>query len=424
MFRTFIVGAIMAQLVTFIVGCGNRAPNTGDNPDASTGAGAPDLDADSDTDTDGDTDSDADADSDGDADGDSDSDTDSDNDTGCVDDDSDGWCAEFECNDSDSAINPDAEDNDSDTVDDNCDGIVGEEPDASVTCGKVDFEIAIPPVRLMILLDRSGSMTWNDPTRWEQAVDALTTMLTNSDNSGIEFGLDVFPNDDDCYVDDDVITDCGTEPASDIAADLVNHVPNSDGNTPLCVAIKKFTDPTYAPRLSSLDAESYLLVVTDGKDYCGGTDCDGDSDGASPANMAAATTDLLAQGIRTYAIGFLTGEGLGQLEAIAQNGGTGMSTYIEASNQTDLQNALNNIAAAITTCTYEIDPTGNDVDRDDVNFYFDGNIVYWDDNCQNGDGWMWTDATQTAVTFCDDACVVLDDGVDVTVEFGCPKEVP
>jgi len=91
-----------------------------------------DTDSDSDTDTDadadGDTDSDTDVDSDSDSDSDSDTDVDSDSDTAadCVNEDSDWWCVEFDCEDTDSAINPGQEEDTDNGVDDDCDGLTDE----------------------------------------------------------------------------------------------------------------------------------------------------------------------------------------------------------------------------------------------------------------------------------------------------------
>ncbi len=112
---------------------GDSDADTDTDADSDSDADA-DGDSDSDADTDTDSDGDTDSDSDGDSDGDSDSDSDSDSDTVdnvCDDEDDDGWCADFDCNDTDSSINRDAvEDYDPPNgIDENCDGLTDEEPD-------------------------------------------------------------------------------------------------------------------------------------------------------------------------------------------------------------------------------------------------------------------------------------------------------
>ncbi|MBN2449003.1 MAG: hypothetical protein JXR77_01355, partial [Lentisphaeria bacterium] len=62
-------------------------------------------------------------------------------------------------------------------------------------------------------------------------------------------------------------------------------------------------------------------------------------------------------------------------------------------------------------------------DPDNVNFYFDGEVVPYDEDCGAGVGWMWSNEDHTEVTFCEQACAELQGGgVDlVTAKFGCPS---
>ncbi|MDD5309778.1 MAG: putative metal-binding motif-containing protein [Deltaproteobacteria bacterium] len=117
---------------------GDDTTGTGGSTDTGT-----DADGDSDGDTDGDTDADADADTDtdtdtdgdSDADADGDSDTGSDTSTGCPDNDSDEWCADLDCNDSDPAVNPGMEEVPSNGLDDDCDGQTDELVDTDTSGG-------------------------------------------------------------------------------------------------------------------------------------------------------------------------------------------------------------------------------------------------------------------------------------------------
>ncbi len=421
-------------------------PLAGCKPDVHSVEGASDGDSDTDNDTntdaDADTDTDVDVDTDTDADSDADSDGDGDTDvpdTGCADHDDDGWCAEFECNDSDSEINPNMDEAPGDGIDNDCDGLTDESADSDTTCHEQGFDVTITPVRLMILQDVSKSMNVND--KWTQAKTALSDMLTNFASSEIEFGFDSFPNigDNKCKVSDPVKYDCGLIGATDLAANLQT-LPDPTSSTPLCQAMENFNPsvtPGYADLFTASDADSYLLLVSDGDDWqCG---CDPAPDGGIiPLDagiidqLGDTAAELIGQGIRTFVIGFGTGSSSDQLNSIAQNGGTGSSTYIVADDQTALQTALNSIAGSVVSCTYELDDPGN-VDLNKVNFYLDGSSValIYNQECTDpavspvNTGWTWVDpSVKDAVRFCDAACDTFSSATDIGAKFGCPTQVP
>jgi hypothetical protein len=61
-----------------------------------------------------------------------------------------------------------------------------------------------------------------------------------------------------------------------------------------------------------------------------------------------------------------------------------------------------------------------------VNFFFDGEIVYYDEDCALGVGWTWVDPPDnTQVEFCAEACQQLQDGEvdEISAVFGCPTEI-
>jgi hypothetical protein len=136
--------------------------------------------------------------------------------------------------------------------------------------------------------------------------------------------------------------------------------------------------------------------------------------------------DLLQHGIQTFVIGFQTGSDSGQLDAIAQAGGTGMNTYITADDQTELQDALDTIVSSVISCTYELDSPDASADPDKVNFQFDGEVVPYDEDCVDGGGWHWLNDAHTKTEFCPDACDTLRTGEisEVTATFGCPTQGP
>jgi von Willebrand factor type A domain-containing protein len=336
--------------------------------------GNSDGDSDNDTDTDADSDSDVDDDVDVDSDGDSDGDTDSDADAG----------------------------------------------DTEI-CSEQDFTIEFVPTRMMILQDVSGSMIGN---KWTQAKAALIAVLQQWVNKNeIEFGFDIFPDDQSCGVDKPVVVDASNGQTQKIINYLQTPGFEPNGSTPLCTGMRRFNPNDfsgYSPQFNSPDANSYLLIVSDGMDSCGGPKPCGGTFG-SP-NFTLLTTDLLDAGVKSIVIGFGGDSSLQKLNVIAANGGTQFNKYIDAQNQAQLQAAFEEIASSVVACIYDIDEPDAKADPDEVNFYFDGDVVGYADDCSGGVGWTWVDNTHSQVEFCDQECEKLISGSvnNISARFGCP----
>jgi hypothetical protein len=126
---------------------------------------------------------------------------------------------------------------------------------------------------------------------------------------------------------------------------------------------------------------------------CAGTDPRGCLDG--PAT-AAAISDLLGLGIRTYVLG-IPGSApyAGVLDMLATAGGTARASEplyyrVDSTDTTALGSALGEIAAAVMkSCTLTLERPPSDPDR--VNVYVDGTIVGHD----GPDGWTLVDRTVT-----------------------------
>jgi len=319
---------------------------------------------------------------------------------------------------------PGASDGDTDTdTDSDTDTDADADGDAdgdSDVCNEQDFNIAAQPVRIMILQDLSGSMDEGTPTKWNIAKAALQNMLDKY-AADIEFGFDKFPENGWCGVNQPVVVDCAPDNAAAIEAKFPNQTPI--GSTPLYLAMKMFLDATYAPKFTAAGATPYLLVVSDGEDVCGpnGNPVTGPT---TSAEFTALTGDLCKAGIRTFVIGFGASADPTQLNAIASAGCSAFTTFLNALDQAGLEAALDTLAASAASCVYEIkQPPQGQVDPNDVNFYFDGNVLGKDDGCAQGKGWTWTDDTQTKVEFCKEACDKLQGGSvkKITATFGCPS---
>jgi hypothetical protein len=331
------------------------------------GAGAPGdgSDADNDADSDGDSDGDADGDSDGDSDGDADGDTDGDT------------------------------DGDADGDTDICDEQV--------------IPVYNEGTRLLILQDHSSSMAGGN---WDIARNAIYDLLDTFADTSIEFGLDALPDlGGYCEVSAPVIVDCGPDTETDIADALA--AMTTIVSTPLYDALNSFTDSDYAPGCTAANEyDRYILLVADGEDSCGGPDVTAFGD------LAAF---LVAYGIKTIVVGFNVVWVAETLNAIAANGGTPFTTYINANDETSLVEALDEIATYIDSCVLTVGEPDASANPDLVNFYFDDELLPMDADCSSGSGWRWVSEDHTKVELCPESCSAFGTGEveEITATFGC-----
>lgn len=307
----------------------------------------------------------------------------------------------------------------------------------SQVCDADDFAIESVPPNLLILLDRSGSMSENvgdtGLNRWEVCSEAIAS-LTDRFDTDIRFGIATFSSclEGGCSA-GSIHVPIAPSNAAAIHQFLERHigVRSSDGETVddqgyihhLCDS--KVPETSTGSSLGALLGESSLqdagrenavLLLTDGAES--GECIENGVDGPEGAAR------LLAQSIpvKTYAVGF-EGANMTELEEIAQAGATNQAYY--ADDPTNLNAALQAVAGSVVSCTYILPGLSPEADKDKVNFYFDGEVVGHDPGCAAGTGWTWTDATKTAVDFCEKACDAMKSGdvAKVTAKFGC-KTIP
>ncbi len=130
--------------------------------------------------------------------------------------------------------------------------------------------------------------------------------------------------------------------------------------------------------------------------------------------------------IKTIVIGFGADAYPEQLDAIAAQGGTEFTSYIDASNEAALDAAMQSTTGTIAIgCSFDIGEQDTDeVDLDLVNLRFDGEPIPRDDDCAAGQGWKWRDSSRTTIELCDEACNTLKSGSvsAVTGEIACSLE--
>jgi hypothetical protein len=231
------------------------------------------------------------------------------------------------------------------------------------------------------------------------------------------------------------MVDCGPDNAAKIMTRVNSITPT--GATPICTGLKSFlpsVSPKYAPVFTSKDATRYLLLISDGADTCGGTrgECRPKSifsaNRPTTAQLGDMTARLANEGINTFVIGFGKDVDASELNAIAAAGNTPFKKYLIANDTKSLQDAFEQIAASMVSCVFTLDPEDpTQVDFSEINFYFDGQAVPYEQTCAAGQSWRWVDETQkTTVEFCPGACDRLKNGEidEVSATFGCPTISP
>jgi hypothetical protein len=237
-------------------------------------------------------------------------------------------------------------------------------PDAN--CGTQTSNMSQQPADLLLVLDRSGSMSddiasnssctgknapANCATRWSTITTALTQVLTSSP-AGVQWGLKFFTSTDggSCGVDPGADVAVGPNTTAQIQAAIAGATPG--GQTPTTAAITAAL--AYLQTVND-GLTHYILLATDGQPNC------------DPGNSTSTTTAVVtntsneiavaaAAGVNTYVIGI--GPSAGNLTSFATAGKTGQ--YYPASSPDALTAALSSIAGQVASCVFKMSAAPQD----------------------------------------------------------------
>jgi von Willebrand factor type A domain len=333
------------------------------------------------------------------------------------------------------------------------------------TCGGTSVEAKLRTVNMLLLIDKSGSMTdpLGDTDKWTALKSALGTALGNV-KSQMNFGLVMFPYAPFRTI---PVDDCGSDCcdlATGSAAVLVSVSPGSiavgeigdeleqtdpGGGTPTAAALDSALDYFTNGDGAALEGDNYVLLATDGGPNCNDaltctadtctTNLDGDCDVGNCCQDADAHNlclddqsvitklDALATaGISTFVVGLPGTQQYGQyLDEFAAAGMPDASDpHYYAVSESDGVEGLINVFESITTelvrsCTVTLDETPPQLDN--VNVAIDCDIVPQDGS--DGSGWDFDMVPNpTAVILRGPVCDRLqqDGAKRVDVVFGCP----
>lgn len=352
-----------------------------------------------------------------------------------------------------------------------------------LNCGtdEVKAEVVIP--RVMLVLDKSGSMVktdtgyWDhdgddadddgivdgDPnmtaatpriTRWQSLYETVDSIVTPLEER-MDFGAVLFPSLTATKDYDERACKVSAEPEVPIGPDqgqaiLMTIPPALDttfqGGTPaaagvtVAVAGLATDDPADAGR------PQFLILVTDGAANCPVEPTTPEDtalfeiyDGQLPIVVA----DALASNIPTFVIGIDIKDVLSndlpdgnpdstntyeKLNEVAEAGGQarpGAEKFYNAANQIELQAALMEVTSVITSCTFNLSKPLDDAQFvKDLDVDPDGAapLNYGKDqvaDCSTESGWHFTDETESAIELCGDACTLFKESGDVNIVFDC-----
>jgi hypothetical protein len=335
-------------------------------------------------------------------------------------------------------------------------------------CGATSKEATFKTINVMLVIDKSGSMTDQpegfDTDKWTAMKDALGAALGDGEID-INFGMLLYPNDlirpialDTCAQDENCCAVPEGEPAvvvpitegpvsAPAIRDLLDRT-DPGGGTPTAAALQRaflyFTEGEGA----DLEGENYVLLATDGGPNCNeNASCDGstcttnldqqcDTDNCCDGFPSFCLDDggvtseieaLANANVKTFVVGIPGTEAYTDyLNGFADAGGVPQegadTTYYAVSAEAGVQ-GLVDVFNSITTQlvrSCDIELTEQPPKLDDVNVAIDCEIV---ERGENNENWDYDQLPNpTMIQLKGDVCTRLQDegATRVDVVLGCP----
>jgi len=285
------------------------------------------------------------------------------------------------------------------------------------------------PPDMLLIVDISGSMCTplgllpTGPSKLSIMKMALTAQVMEKE-ARINFGLMLYPASSSACAPGTVSVPIAPRNASPIVTrlsalrdDLFGCAAANSGATPTHTSVDAAR--AYYSTIPVNPVGRYALLATDGLPNCGATLPDGSTEETVDETVTAIGA-LRAAGINTYVLGF--GSGFGSdptaLNRMATAGGT--TRPYSATSASELDAALDTIAAEVIppSCTIALEGPARDPRLFQVSF--DGGPLIPRDPTHSR-GWDYDPSTNTIIFYGAD-CTTLQSGrvTNVGVEFGCP----
>ena len=294
-------------------------------------------------------------------------------------------------------------------------------------CQVEETEIQPIPSDILFVLDKSGSMSmefWDHDnniqtpniTRWKSLHSVVKTVV-NAFDDRINFGAKLYPKiDAGSYIDQgacEITPGIEVPVAANNAMAILSGIPGPEidvlGGTPSFQALSE--SYTYLKGLMT-GLDSAVIFITDGEISCDNP----------PAAAIAAISDAWDLGkIPTYVVGIdVDAQTASQLNSFALAGGkelnNGEYKFYQATDQDELQTAMQSILDDTISCALPVDPEPAFPELYEV--WVDGMEVLEVEDCDQGSGWHWTQK-HTEIELCGDACVDLKHGEGIEARYYC-----
>ena len=299
---------------------------------------------------------------------------------------------------------------------------------ATDACANSTAGVDAPPIYLVFMVDKSGSMGGTAlAVKWTPAVAALKAFFADASSANIHASLSFFKQQNECSVAAYATPSVAMSALPDATAFAAALDANSpSGGTPTLPAEQGAVQYAQTVAATLKPGEKVAVVlVTDGDP----NDCNSTSTNVAAAAAAVAST------IKTYVIG--VGNEVAKLDEIATGGGTAphiqVNTTSAATTSSDLRAAIGKIKAAQLSCDYTLPPppAGKSIDVNAVNVNYTtggkATTLGYSADCSNAGGWHYdSTTTPTKIIMCPTICTTLQNdtsGGKVDIVFGCSTAV-
>ncbi|MDC0718037.1 vWA domain-containing protein [Nannocystis bainbridge] len=297
-----------------------------------------------------------------------------------------------------------------------------------IPCDSEETEVVPVPPSVLLILDKSGSMSmekWDhdakpqtaEVTRWTSLHQVVEGVVTTFDEE-VHFGVKLYPKiDAGSFVN---VGACEVTPGVEVpiaamnAAAVLAGIPAAGfavlGGTPMETGLKRGYE-----YLKTLDPglQRFAILVADGEIS---DTCQGENFLEAQAAVEETFNDF---GIPTYVVGIdvdpSTSE---QLSTLALAGGKpkpGPEPFYQTANQNELQAAIQQIVKDTLSCVIAVDPAPSEPELFEV--WIDGQPVPEVASCAE-DGYVWS-VPHTEVTLCGAACDMLKETGKVQALYFC-----
>lgn len=192
--------------------------------------------------------------------------------------------------------------------------------------------------RILFLVDFSGSMS----SYWTSVRQSIAAIV--GANPDIRFGLKTFPDAQSWSCDVSATLEIPFDTGLGTAFDAWFLANPPSGATPLAAGLDTM-DANADAIFGNLGGT--LIVLSDGEDTCYSG---GSSTPIRPFLASKAASLRLNHNVPVYAIGYSFGGNPGELDVIANNGGTNFTAHIPAGNESELIGVLGDIIDRVKFC--------------------------------------------------------------------------